>query len=108
LASYFASHDDAGIQIHQYFAGKIEVPTTDGSRRVVMLETRYPENGRVRLRIDQTDAEPWTLTLRIPAWSKTPIARINGEPASIDGRLVDLRRSWKPGDEVVLDLDLTP
>jgi DUF1680 family protein len=108
LGGYLASHDDDGIQLHQYFGGRVEAPAADGSARSLLIETRYPHDGEIRLLVDATDAEPWTLTLRIPSSSTTAAVRVNGDLVPIDGPLVSLRRTWRTGDEVKLDVDVSP
>jgi DUF1680 family protein len=50
------------------------------------------------------DAE-WTLSLRVPAWARR--ASVDGtavEPA----RYAEVTRSWKAGDRVELELDISP
>ncbi len=108
LGAYLATHDDDGVQVHQYFGGRIEAAGPGGSRRSIDLRTRYPEEGRVRVVVAETDAGPWTLSLRVPAWSRTTSVRVNGAAVPVDGPWVRVRRNWEAGDEVELDLDLTP
>lgn len=108
LSGYLASYDNDGVQLHQYFGGHVEATAADGSVRSLAIETRYPEDGTVRVVVNATDAAPWTLTLRLPASSRTATVRVNGDPVPIGMRLVALRRTWAPGDEVLLELDVTP
>jgi hypothetical protein len=53
----------------------------------------------------------FSLRLRIPDWCPSAACAINGRPVGIDavdkGYLV-LRRRWKAGDRVELDLEMTP
>ncbi|WP_428374315.1 glycoside hydrolase family 127 protein [Lichenicoccus sp.] len=74
------------------------------------LETDYPNSGLITLGVAEcARLLPWTLRLRIPAWSNRTTARLNGEFIPIrpdaDGYLT-LRRAWRPGDWVVLVLDM--
>jgi len=49
------------------------------------------------------DAE-WTLSLRVPAWARGAI--VDGQPAAPG--YAELKRRWRPGDRVVLELDVSP
>jgi DUF1680 family protein len=108
LNGYLASHDDDGIRVHQYFGGRLDAVGPAGDARALDIETRYPEDGRIRLVVRATDASPWTLTLRVPAWSAGAAVQVNGEAVESSGPQVAIRRAWSVGDEVVLDLTVAP
>ncbi|WP_336217106.1 glycoside hydrolase family 127 protein [Nonomuraea sp. LPB2021202275-12-8] len=86
---YLATSDEGGIQIHQY----ADADMTVGDVRL-SIRTEYPWQGRVTVHILQTPDRPWTLSLRVPAWSR-----------SADGPVVRHARRWNAGDSVVLDLE---
>ncbi|WP_031238640.1 glycoside hydrolase family 127 protein [Asticcacaulis sp. AC466] len=73
------------------------------------LTTRYPYEGQVTLKLGQlSGAKTFTVALRIPAWAKTSTIRVNGKPGlatSANGYAL-VRRKWRAGDEVTLDLPL--
>ena len=74
------------------------------------LATDYPSSGLVTLDVTATArSRPWALRLRVPGWSSATTARLNGQPVpaspDADGYLT-LRRDWRPGDRVVLLLDM--
>jgi hypothetical protein len=53
----------------------------------------------------------FTIYLRIPAWSRNTVVEINGEEAQENprpGEYLALRREWKPGDRIRLELDVRP
>jgi hypothetical protein len=98
LGGYLATTDAAGIQIQLYAPSTIEA---QGTRLTV--ETEYPWDGRVRVRVLQTPPGQWTLSLRVPGWA---------EGALLDGQAVDaggyasVRRVWQAGDAVELTLPM--
>jgi len=110
LAHYLATGDADGLQVQQYAAGSIRVSAgTSHGTMGVEIATEYPFDGRVRLAVPPDCAGEWTLSLRIPAWA-TGAARVE-----IDGALlpdtesdgyVRLRRRWRGGEVIVLDLPL--
>ncbi|MFI5822411.1 glycoside hydrolase family 127 protein [Streptomyces rishiriensis] len=106
LEHYVASGDADGLQIHQYVTGRY---TAEGI--AVRAETDYPWDGTIRLTVEESPADlPWTLSLRIPQWSREFRVHCAGEPydALASEGWLRLERTWSPGDEVVLELPLEP
>ncbi|MCX4854039.1 glycoside hydrolase family 127 protein [Streptomyces canus] len=105
LEHYLASSDDSGLQIHQYVAGRYA-----SDLAVIRAETDYPWHGTIALTVEETPAEPWTLSLRIPQWCREFRVRCGQE--TYEGPVTDgwlrLERTWSPGDQVVLELSLEP
>ena len=61
---------------------------------------------RIAVRVGRTPEQPWTLSMRVPGWCRSARLSIAGEaPVPVTAGVVDRRRAWRPGDEVVLDLD---
>ncbi|WIB62895.1 beta-L-arabinofuranosidase domain-containing protein [Curtobacterium sp. MCBD17_040] len=109
LTAYVATVDDDGLQLHQYAEGRIDTTLPDG--RTVRLEvaTDYPLDGRVRVVVAEDAPEPWTLTLRVPGWAAGSATVDAGEGAeTVDGGSVAIRRAWRAGDVVTLDLPTQP
>lgn len=104
------AHDPDSLYVNLYFAS-----TVNWKERGIRLRqaTSFPESGHTELTIEQSDARPWTLHLRIPAWatsrtSESTVA-INGkrlEVAGTPGAYLALTRTWKPGDRVDLTLPM--
>jgi len=111
LPHYFASADDCGLQLHQYATGRFGDESAQGAFAVRVV-TDYPWNGRISIVVDECPAKatPWTLSLRIPFWCNGFRLVIEGEPTEAvpeDGWL-RLRRAWRPGDALELELSLEP
>jgi DUF1680 family protein len=71
--------------------------------------TEYPWDGKVRIEFQATPGREFSLKLRIPGWAESPTIRVNGEELSLaaePGTFVTLRRKWRAGDAVVLDLPM--
>ena len=75
----------------------------------VRQETDYPNSGRVRLSIAPAQPSTFSLRLRIPAWATKASVTVNGQPSQATpkpGSFLELRREWKAGDQVELDLPM--
>jgi uncharacterized protein len=96
LPHYLATYDDGGVQVHQYASATLGP---------VRVRTDYPWDGRVEVEVLEARDAAWTLSLRVPAWSRA--TTVDGEPVE-PGGYVRLRRDWRAGDRVVLELDMAP
>ena len=107
---YLATTDEGGVQIHHYAEAVIDVERAAGSARIRM-HTDYPWEGWVRLTIEETDPEPWSLALRLPEWCSDYTLFINGDSVRVDaderGYLV-LEGLWQVDDVVALTLEMAP
>ncbi|MBD5784599.1 glycoside hydrolase family 127 protein [Cellulosimicrobium terreum] len=108
LAAYVATVDDGGVQIHQYASAEIRASLPSGADVALDVETVYPLDGRVRVRVVDAPDERWALTLRVPYWSGTATLSVDGRgerrvPAG-SVAVPDLRT----GSVVELVLDMTP
>jgi len=118
LAAYVATADASGIQLHQYAPASIRT-TLDGGQAVALeVATEYPRSGSVRIRVLTDAAQPWTLSLRVPAWAEGARAMVrpaDGGPEQVldadqHGRpgTVSVDRAFAAGDEVELVLPVVP
>jgi uncharacterized protein len=108
-ANYAYAKSGDTIWINLY--GGSVLDTTIGNSEGIKLtqETEYPWNGRVRITINQCGNLPFALRLRIPGWARSASIRINDGPADdspVPGTYFELRRTWKPGDLVDLDMPM--
>ena len=100
-------HDGEALYVNLFFASRV-----DWRERGVRVrqETDFPESDRTALIVESTSAEPWTLRLRIPAWTTAESAvSINGrrlEASGTPGSYLTLRRTWKAGDRVELTMPM--
>src|SRR5664279_545394 len=108
LGGYLATADDTGVQLHLYGSAELTVPLGDGQVHVT-VETGYPLDGTVTVRVEQSPEQPWTLSLRIPAWCRGASVEVDGEKraatADEDG-YIRLDRAWVGGDVVQLVLPM--
>jgi len=110
LGHYFATHDAAGLQIHQYGPATFRAELEAGRSVALRMETDYPWQGQVVLTVEHTNGQPWWLDLRLPGWCEGPSVRVNGQPLEIlaGAGYVTVERPWRQGDTVELDLPMPP
>jgi DUF1680 family protein len=103
---HLATSDNTGIQLHQYASADISA-TIAGAEARVSMRTGYPWDGRIVVDVLETPDQPWTLALRVPGWCQAASLAVAGQAAEPVGPgVVRHSRTWRPGDRVVLDLDM--
>jgi DUF1680 family protein len=113
VGAYVATRDGDGLQIHQYASAEIRTNLPDGRRIALDVDTAYPRDGTVVIRFREDCRGSTALTLRVPSWaggarvSISPSGGASEEQAGDPGS-VTLRRDWRAGDVVTLDLPLDP
>jgi uncharacterized protein len=98
-----------GITVNLYAPAEAKFKLANNVPVVIRQETDYPNSGRVRIGLDLEQPEDFALRLRIPSWAANARATINGEPFVGEikaGTFLELRRPWKRGDQVELDLPM--
>jgi len=100
--------DDGSLWVHLYGSSCVDMELPGRDRLALDIQTDYPWNGTVRLRVDQAPAAEFALRLRVPGWASGATVAVNGGLAedAIAGEYVVLRRQWQPGDTVTLELPL--
>lgn len=113
LAAYVATSDDEGVQIHQYAPASIRTSLPDGRVIAVDVQTNYPSDGVIEVRVAEDMPVPTTLTLRVPSWETSATLSVR----SIDGTTTrsepepgyaSVRRAFRAGDVIVLTLPMQP
>ncbi|MBM4019472.1 MAG: glycoside hydrolase family 127 protein [Planctomycetes bacterium] len=126
LGRFIYARSADAVYVNLYVGTEAAIPVAGTTVRLVQ-ETRYPWEGRVRLTIAPAEPRAFTLGLRIPDWCRDLESagglyrfRPDGEPVRatvlVNGRAagagepekgyVRLRRTWRAGDAVDLDLPM--
>jgi uncharacterized protein len=114
------------IYVNLYAAGTASIETEKGKAVKIEQKTEYPWSGHVKLTVTPKKSSRFALCLRIPGWAKgqpvpSDLYRFDDttvEPLTlkVNGKEVDagtesdgyvhLKRRWKKGDVVLLDLPM--
>lgn len=82
----------------------------NGTEIKVSQVSDYPADGRVKLTVESISGDKdISLYLRIPQWSGNTLLKVNGETVKVDspkGSYAEVRRVWREGDVIELDLDM--
>lgn len=124
VPGYVYAHAGDRLWVNLYVAGR-GIVDLDGGKVEVLQETRYPWDGAVTLTLRPEKPRELTVLLRIPGWAREePVPsdlyrflgkgegkvalRIDGEevPVAIEKGYAKLRRSWKAGDTIRLELPM--
>lgn len=125
LPGYVYAQRGDTIYVNLFVSGSAKIELEGGRAVKLEQETRYPWDGKVRLTVKESSAEPLTIKLRIPGWGRnevvpgdlyrfastseeTPTLRVNGEPVGVqlDRGYASLTGVWQSGDTVELDLPM--
>jgi DUF1680 family protein len=109
LGQYAYATAARDLYVNLYAAARAELDVGDGHVRLELVSD-YPWDGRVALTLLETSAGPFSLRLRRPGWCPDDVAvRVNGEAvpdAGLERGYLVLRRAWRAGDRVELELPL--
>jgi uncharacterized protein len=110
-ANYAYAKTDDDVWINLYGASELDTTLGNGAHVKLSQQTQYPWNGRVLITIEACDNAEFALKLRIPGWATSADVRINDMPsdsAPTPDEYYEIRRAWKAGDFVDLDLPMQP
>ena len=81
-----------------------------GGKYGLKQETKYPFDNKIQMNVSGSQPKEYTLYVRIPGWAKpNPVLMVNGNRVSTGvepGTFASIRRTWKDGDRVELELPM--
>ena len=107
LGGYIYSQGTAEVAVHLYVQSEARLRI--GPQTVtIRQETGYPWDGRVRLSLGLAEPADFTLKLRVPGWCPRARLALRGEevPLELERGYARLRRTWRDGDVVELELEM--
>lgn len=107
VGGYFLSSGPDSIVFHLY--GGVSATLDLASGPIAIRETStYPLSGNIAITVEPENETEFALILRIPGWADGASIAVNGQPVTFDiiRGYATLRRSWRKGDTVALDLPM--
>ncbi|HKE20862.1 MAG TPA: beta-L-arabinofuranosidase domain-containing protein [Bryobacteraceae bacterium] len=124
LPGYIYAQSPGTVYVNLFIGSRARL-TVEGASIMLAQETRYPWDGRVRIQVDPGRPTNFALAVRIPAWTRgqavpgdlyrftesfadAPTLAVNGRrlPVAPEQGFAMIRRTWKKGDVVELDLPM--
>ena len=110
VSDWALMQDAEGLLLNWYGPSEFTVPLRESAVEVTLRQhTGYPVEGRVAMRVAPAAPVRFRLKLRIPRWSRDTTAAVNGTPVGPvePGAYLAIERTWRDGDLVELDFDLS-
>ena len=110
LPSMVYYRTDDGVAVNLYTASEADVELASHVSLRIRQQTDYPSSGHVTIQVTPSQPVEFALQLRIPVWCGR--ARIvapgkAAEPQEVPGgRFHAIKRTWRSGDEVVLEMPM--
>ena len=108
ISAYLQAAD--GVYVNLFVPSKLH--WSDGSGQYSLTQqTEYPFDNKVQIQVAGSKASEYTLYVRIPSWvGSDPVLSVNGNRVSaslVPGTFAAVRRTWKDGDRVELEIPMT-
>lgn len=108
----FVSHlwlrDDDGLRVVAYAPSAVRTSVGDDPVSIT-VDTEYPFDETVTIRVDTARTSPFVLRLRIPSWATEATLTVGGTAVALDTAVdgyVTLSRDWSSAGDVVLVLPM--
>ncbi|ABW01801.1 glycoside hydrolase family 127 protein [Caldivirga maquilingensis] len=109
LPGYIYSTSSDGVWIHLYIASEAKV-NLNGGIVELKVNTDYPWDGEVKVTVNPSKEDEFTIYLRIPGWSRGGKLLINGVEQGVElkpSTYLGVKRTWRSGDEVILRIPMS-
>jgi len=98
-----------GVYVNLFTPSSVQW-TDGGSKHGLKQQTKYPFDNKIEIQVSASQPKEYTIYIRIPAWATPgPVLSVNGKrlasPAD-PGTFTAVRRTWKDGDQVQLELPM--
>jgi hypothetical protein len=106
LNTYFRGHD--GVLVNLYQPSTVRW-THYGAQLRLRQRTEYPFDSAVNIEVTTSRPVEFALQLRIPSWATGAAVAVNGTrlaTAPVPGTFMNIRRQWRSGDRIELELPL--
>jgi DUF1680 family protein len=106
ISAYFRAPD--GVYVNLYVPSRLNW-TINSVHCVLLQQTAYPTDSLTTMRVELSSPLEFSLHLRVPSWAgRETSVSVNGtrlKETPLPGTFFALRRSWKSGDIVELDVN---
>ncbi len=107
INAYF--HEPQGVYVNLYIPSRVRW-IQDGAHVSLRQRTSYPFESHVEFDVTASRARNFAMNLRIPGWAEGAAISVSGKRVESDirpGSFKAIRREWRTGDRLGLELPLT-
>ena len=99
--------DSGGLYVNLYIPSTVRWSHRGAQISLTQIGA-YPFDGGVEFEIAASQTKDFAIHLRIPAWAEKAVIAVNGKsvPPADPGKFATIRRSWKNGDRIQMNLPL--
>ncbi len=97
-----------GLVLNWLGTGRCAANLADGTPVTIKSSDDVWRSGRTELRMETAAKNPFTLSVRIPAWAVAPKLLLNGKPIPnvVAGSYAVLKRKWSKRDKLELSFEM--
>jgi hypothetical protein len=109
LEHYVATRTVDGLQVHQYLTSRIRAEQGSAGALELVVDTGYPFDGTVSMRVMAAATDSREIALRVPTWAGDVRCTLNGRRVTVEPcekGYLRIRREWSVADEIVLELPM--
>jgi DUF1680 family protein len=107
ISTYLRSAD--GVYVNLFTPSRVQW-SDGGGHYGLKQETGYPFDNKIQIQVSGSQPKDYALYVRIPGWAAPdPVLSVNGKRVSDPvrpGTFAAIRRTWKDGDRVDLELPM--
>ena len=107
VSTYLRSAD--GVYVNLFTPSSLQWSDAGGKYGLTQ-DTKYPFDNKIQMQVSASQSKDYTLYVRIPGWARpNPVLMVNGNRISSEvepGTFASIRRTWKDGDRVELELPM--
>ena len=105
-AGFLYGVDEKTLWVNHFAGSELDTVLADGTPVKLTQKTEFPWDGKVLL--EMKSSGNFALKLRIPYWAEGATIKVNGKKVkgAVPGDYADIKRTWKKGDKVELDLPM--
>lgn len=97
---------EKGVAVNLYMDAVLALRTPENQPLSLSVSGNYPAEGNVSIAVALDRPERFTVSLRIPGWSRATAVRVNGEEVQVTEGYTNIERVWEKGDRIELCLDM--
>lgn len=110
IGNYIYSTSEDGLWVHQYIGNSANIDLWSNKVQISM-KSGFPRNGLVKIKLNISKSQKFSIFLRIPSWSLETELNINDEKyfdGLSSGKYVEIMRNWLDNDRLDITFKMKP